>query len=105
MLLHLLVDQTAKDAEPRLSESAAAAKKAAQANKPAEPAPVHPKEMYKPGTKFGDVDGQPKYSAWNEAGIPTHLADGKELPAKKQKKLLKAQASQAKKYAKWQAKQ
>jgi cysteinyl-tRNA synthetase len=85
--------------------AAKAAKKAAQANKPAEPAPVHPKEMYKPGTKFGDVDGQPKYSAWNEAGIPTHLADGKELPAKKQKKLLKAQASQAKKYAKWQAKQ
>jgi cysteinyl-tRNA synthetase len=82
-----------------------AAKKAAAANKPAQPAPVHPKEMYKPGTKFGDDDGKPKYSAWNEEGIPTHLADGQELAAKKQKKLLKAQASQAKKFAKWEAKQ
>ena len=99
----LRAQMEAEKAEKSAKAAAKAAKKAAAASKSAGPPPTHPKDMFKSGTKFGnDENGNPKYSAWNEDGIPTHTVDGKEVPAKKQKKLAKAQGSQAKKYKKWE---
>jgi cysteinyl-tRNA synthetase len=80
-----------------------AAKKKKKKDKPpaAPAAPVcDPVLMYKPdGPNGKDKEGAVMYSQWNEeTGIPTHLLDGSEVSKKKQKKLVKAQATLAKKF-------
>jgi len=63
---------------------------AAEAAKALEEAKITPEEMFRKETD--------KYSAWDDKGVPTHLADGKEVPKAQQKKLQKLWAAQEKKY-------
>ena len=46
-----------------------------------------------------------EYSAWNDQGIPTHDAEGKELPKTRAKKLAKEWEAQKKKRELWLASQ
>jgi cysteinyl-tRNA synthetase len=92
------------EAEKKEKQEKLAAKKK-KANAPPAPQSLicDPKLMYKPEGNCGKgSDGKDLYSQWNEDGIPTHLLDGTEVSKKKQKKLVKAQASQQKKYSKQQ---
>lgn len=62
---------------------------AAQALKEAQ-RKINPVDMFR-----GETD---KYSAFDEKGLPTHDAEGKELTKGLQKKLVKLQQAQEKKY-------
>merc|ERR1712113_1048413 len=53
-----------------------------------------------PDQFFGTGEYEGKYSRYDERGVPTHSADGVELPKSALKKLEKIYAAQAKKYAK-----
>merc|ERR1712037_719256 len=55
-----------------------------------EAAKIPPGEMFRKETD--------KYSAWDDKGVPTLLADGKEVPKAQQKKLQKLWSAQEKKY-------
>jgi len=56
---------------------------------------IDPKDLFKLGPEYAG-----KYSKFDDAGIPTHLADGTELTKSAKKKLAKDQAKHAKKFAK-----
>jgi len=79
-----------KKRQEKEAKKAKAAKEAAAA---AEAAKVNPTEMF-----LGEKE---KYSKWDAKGLPTHLADGAEVPKAQLKKLGKAQEAQEKKYKKW----
>ena len=88
--------------EQKIREKAEKKKKQAAAAATAE-APVAPEKMYLPTAPNGkDGDGNALYSQWDDAGLPTHKADGSEVPKKKLKKLKKAMDGQKKRYEKWQ---
>ena len=46
-----------------------------------------------------------KYSAWDEAGLPTHTTDGKDVPKAQLKKLQKLYQAQEKRHQDWLATQ
>ena len=61
-----------EEEKKRLEKEAKKAKAAAEAAKALEEAKIPPEEMFQKETG--------KYSAWDDKGVPTHLADGKEVP-------------------------
>ena len=71
-------EKLALEEKKRLEKEAKKAKAAAEAAKALEEAKIPPEEMFRKETD--------KYSAWDDKGVPTHLADGKEVP-KVQKRL------------------
>ena len=71
-------EKLALEEKKRLEKEAKKAKAAAEAAKALEEAKIPPEEMFRK-----EID---KYSAWDDKGVPTHLADGKEVP-KVQKRL------------------
>ncbi|KAL9188688.1 hypothetical protein ACHAXT_007066 [Thalassiosira profunda] len=56
---------------------------------------IEPKDLFRLAPEY-----QGKYSKYDDAGIPTHLADGTEVTKSAKKKLAKEQAKHAKKFAK-----
>merc|ERR1712037_470767 len=74
----------------RQEKEAKKAKAAAEAAEALEAAKIPPGEMFRKETD--------KYSAWDDKGVPTLLADGKEVPKAQQKKLQKLWSAQEKKY-------
>ena len=64
-------EKLALEEKKRLEKEAKKAKAAAEAAKALEEAKI-PEEMFRKETD--------KYSAWDDKGVPTHLADGKEVP-------------------------
>ena len=65
-------EKLALEEKKRLDKEAKKAKAAAEAAKALEEAKIPPEEMFRKETD--------KYSAWDDKGVPTHLADGKEVP-------------------------
>ena len=65
-------EKLALEEKKRLEKEAKKAKAAAEAAKALEEAKIPPEEMFRKETD--------KYSAWDDKGVPTHLADGKEVP-------------------------
>ena len=65
-------EKLALEEKKRLEKEAKKAKAAAEAAKALEEAKIPPEEMFRKETD--------KYSAWDDQGVPTHLADGKEVP-------------------------
>ena len=96
--------KAAEQAKARAAEEKRKKKAAAKAKEDAKNS-IHPEEMYKPPNPMG-IDaktGAALYSQWDDDGIPTTLAgeDGREITEKKKKKLRKAQASQRKRWEKF----
>ncbi|KAJ3076493.1 hypothetical protein HK102_005414 [Quaeritorhiza haematococci] len=56
-----------------------------------------------PGEMFKDEEGLKAFSQWDEKGIPTHAADGSELPKSRRKKLIKEFDVQAKLHEEYKA--
>ena len=65
-------EKLALEEKKRLEKEAKKAKAAAEAAEALEAAKIPPEEMFRKETD--------KYSAWDEKGVPTLLADGKEVP-------------------------
>ena len=65
-------EKLALEEKKRLEKEAKKAKAAAEAAKALEEAKIPPEEMFRK-----EID---KYSAWDDKGVPTHLADAKEVP-------------------------
>merc|ERR1712203_704069 len=83
-------EKLALEEKKRLEKEAKKAKAAAEAAEALEAAKIPPEEMFRKETD--------KYSAWDDKGVPTLLADGKEVPKAQQKKLQKLWSAQEKKY-------
>lgn len=79
----LEAEKAAEKERKRSEAAAAAAVKEAQKK-------INPKDMFKSETD--------KYSAFDDSGLPTHDAQGKEISKGQQKKLQKLQQQQEKKY-------
>jgi cysteinyl-tRNA synthetase len=60
---------------------------------------IPPEDLFR--TEIDPETGACPYSAFDEEGIPTHLADGEEVPKKRKKKLVKIQNSHKTKIEKW----
>ena len=90
---------TRKKAAAARKALAEAANAEAEAAAKAKQMSVDPAVMFKSGEFKAEYAG--KWTAWDEKGLPTKLADGSDVPKSASKKLTKELNKQTKDYAKW----
>jgi len=99
-VLKLELARKVEEAERKRAEKAEkAAAREAEAAAKAKQMSVDPAVMFKSGEFKAEYAG--KWTAWDEKGLPTKLADGSDVPKSASKKLTKELNKQTKDYAKW----